>query len=366
MTETTSTWTDQLWSHYLNTTSQFRRKNTTLRQLLFDMRTTTVYLNTTTKKALNTTNKAFNSTNMDFNTTNTTKIVLTTTQSPPALPAPPEYKSPGPYLVEYPYKYDFIINEPTSCEQSKPFLVLVVPVAPHNKEDRQIIRDTWGATKSVSGKNVALFFLLGLGNVDEKELSEESKQHKDIIQSNFVDCYKNLTIKTMVMLEWLDAHCRQATYAMKIDSDIFLNLPKLVEMLQHAPKSQYLTGLVERGAYVHRHQDSKWFVPYSVFSGNVYPPYALGLAYVLSMDLPKRLVEVSPQVKALYIEDVYLGMCMSHLGLFPTYPPFSGAFHVFPLRYNRCQYSRIIATTLDPNANRRQLWADFNKPGPYC
>uniref|UniRef100_A0A8C6TIF9 Hexosyltransferase n=1 Tax=Neogobius melanostomus TaxID=47308 RepID=A0A8C6TIF9_9GOBI len=284
----------------------------------------------------------------------------------PTSSPPPEYNSPGPYLVEYPYKYSFIINEAKRCRELKPYLVLVVPVAPQNKADRQIIRDTWGAQKVVLDKKVALFFLLGLGKADKNELSEESKQYGDIIQGDFVDCYKNLTIKTMVMLEWLDTYCRNATYAMKIDSDMFLNVPKLLEMLQHTPTTNCLTGLVERAAMVHRYTSSKWFVPMEVFGGSQYPPYVLGLGYVLSLDLAKRLVEASRGVKALYIEDVYLGMCMQHLGLQPTDPPIPGAFHVFPLNYNRCQFSKIIATTLHQHTDRRQLWRAFTQPGPYC
>ncbi|XP_072321417.1 beta-1,3-galactosyltransferase 5-like [Eucyclogobius newberryi] len=337
LTENSSTWTYQLWSHYLQTTSQIKQQNTTLKQLFY---------------------------NLSMTTTKMAPTVAQTILLP--LPSPPKYISPGPYLVEYPYKYNYIINEPTGCDELKPFLVLVVPVAPQNKEDRQIIRNTWGAKKVILGKNVALFFLLGLGKMGEKEILEESKQHKDIIQSDFVDCYKNLTIKTMVMLEWLDIYCHQAFYAMKIDSDMFLNLPKLMEMLQNTPNNNYLTGLVERAAHVHRYQSSKWFVPFEVFGENIYPPYVLGLGYVLSLDLPKKLVEASREVKALYIEDVYLGMCMRHLGLSPRDPPISRAFNVFPLQYNRCQYSRIIATTLESHTDRWQLWADFTKPEPHC
>ncbi|KAJ0001767.1 hypothetical protein NQD34_001563 [Periophthalmus magnuspinnatus] len=331
MSETSNTWTGHLWSHYVNTTSQMKLSNSALKQLILSL------------------NNKRTTTNM-------------TTSTPPSS----EYKSPGPYLVEYPHKYNFIINQPTKCEELKPFLVLVVPVAPQNIEDRKIIRDTWGAREVLSNKNVTLFFLLGLGEINENELLEESKHHKDIIQSDFVDCYKNLTIKTMVMLEWLDTYCHQASYAMKIDSDMFLNVPKLIEMLEHAPKTNYLSGLVEWAASVHRHTTSKWFVPFEIFSRTTFPPYALGLGYVLSLNLPKKLLEASREVKALYIEDVYLGMCMHHLGLSPTDPLIQGAFHVFPLYYNRCQYSKIIATTLDTHTNRRQLWADFTKPGPYC
>ncbi|XP_035507874.1 beta-1,3-galactosyltransferase 2-like [Morone saxatilis] len=88
----------------------------------------------------------------------TTKVHQQKTEPPTPVP----YVSPGLYLVEYPYEYRFIINEPKKCEEQKPFLVLMVPVAPHNKVHRDIIRSTWGGESSVQGKVVKLFFLLGL------------------------------------------------------------------------------------------------------------------------------------------------------------------------------------------------------------
>ncbi|KAK2853630.1 hypothetical protein Q5P01_006291 [Channa striata] len=286
-------------------------------------------------------------------------------------PTPVPYVSPGPYLVEYPYDYHFIINEPQKCEQQKPFLVLVVPVAPNNRHHRDIIRSTWGAESLILGKVVKLFFLLGQRTGDgaeglQEKLLQESKEHQDLIQSNFVDCYKNLTIKTMVMLEWLDSYCSNALYAMKIDSDMFLNVPNLISFLVNAPRTNYMTGLVAKGGAVLRDRSSKWYLPEELYPGPEYPRYALGLGYILSLDLPKKLMEASKHVKALYIEDVYLGLCMQHLGIPPTDPPDWGYFHVFPVTYSRCAYSRLIATTTTENSDRIWIWQDFKKPGKYC
>ncbi|XP_031179547.1 beta-1,3-galactosyltransferase 2-like [Sander lucioperca] len=287
-------------------------------------------------------------------------------------PTPVPYKSLGPYLVEYPYEYHFIINEPKKCEQEKPFVVLMVPVAPSNRAHRDVIRSTWGGESLVLDKVVKLFFLMGKKSGDgaaqlQEQLLQESAEHRDIIQSDFLDCYKNLTIKTMVMLEWLDVYCSAGTlYAMKIDSDMFLNVPNLVSMLLNAPKTNYMTGLVARGAAVLRDPNSKWFVPVELFPKPQYPRYALGLGYVLSLDLPKKLIAASRNVTALYIEDVYLGLCMEHLGIPPTDPPNWGYFQVIPVGYSRCAYSRLIATTTNQNTDRVSDWKDFKKPGKYC
>ncbi|XP_036819942.1 beta-1,3-galactosyltransferase 1-like isoform X1 [Oncorhynchus mykiss] len=287
------------------------------------------------------------------------------------LATPPPYVSPGPYHVEYPSEYIFILDEAQKCREQNPFLVLMVPVAPYNRDAREAVRRTWGSERQVLGREVRLFFLLGLPSGEETEqlqekVLQESKEHQDLLQSDFIDSYKNLTIKTMVMMEWLSSRCPNASYAMKIDSDMFLNVNTLVNMLLHAPTQNYQTGLVAQWAAVLRDHNSKWYLPKEVFPEPVYPPYALGLGYVFTLDLPRKLVEASRHVKAVYIEDVYLGLCMRQLGIRPTDPPSGNLFHVFPVAYDRCTYSRLIATTTHSITHQVNAWTDLHKPGPPC
>ncbi|XP_072252323.1 beta-1,3-galactosyltransferase 1-like [Leuresthes tenuis] len=270
------------------------------------------------------------------------------------------------YFVEYPHKYDFILDEPKRCQQERPFLVLMVPVTPHNREARDIIRRTWGTQTTVLGQTVRHFFLLGLSNEGdgtkhpEPEVLQESQRHHDILQSNFLDSYKNLTIKTMVMLEWLSAQCSIATFAMKVDSDIFLNVHNLVDMLLKAPHYLYMTGLIVRDAEVLRDHDSKWFMPVTVFPESTYPPYAMGLGYVFSLDLPARILEASTHVKAVYIEDVYVGLCLRHLGIVLTDPPRDGLFVTgVPFIISNCYWTSVITTILENSEQLLKVWETY-------
>ncbi|AWP12500.1 hypothetical protein SMAX5B_018967 [Scophthalmus maximus] len=217
-------------------------------------------------------------------------------------------------FVAYPHHYRLILDEPHRCWRESPFLVLMIPVAPHNREARDAIRSTWGKETAVLGHVISHYFLLGqstegdASEVLERHLLQESRTHQDILQSDFMDSYNNLTIKTMVMFEWLSSHCPNTSYAMKVDSDMFLNVHNLVDMLAAAPRHLYMTGQVARGAFVIRYRSSKWFMPVSVFPESTYPPYALGLGYVFSMDLPRRMLQASSHVRAVSIEDVYVGL----------------------------------------------------------
>ena len=256
-----------------------------------------------------------------------------------------------PYFVAYPRKYDFIVDEPRTCQQQEPLVVVIVPVNPSDRASRDHIRRMWGRdTQSpVLGQRVSLFFLLGLptgeGAVQvEEEVLKESRDHRDMLQSDFFDAYVNLTIKTMVMMEWLESRCPMASFAMKIDTDMFLNVHNLVDMLSSAPKEGYMTGLVAHRGEVIRDEDSKWFLPHDAFPESHFPPYARGPGYIFSLDLPRKLLEASRHVDAVYLEDVYLGLCMKHLGIPLTDLPSSNVFYDWPMTRNTASFNGTVST----------------------
>lgn len=262
------------------------------------------------------------------------------------------------YHEAYPRNYQFIMNEPDICKQQEPFLVLMVPVAPQQLEARNAIRSTWGNESVVQGKNITVLFVVGLtGREDEAKQQEqlilESQQYHDLIQSNFIDTYRNLTIKTMVIMDWLAKHCPQASYAMKIDSDMFLNVENLISLLiaQDTPKVNYMTGMVMWDRPVIRDQYSKWYVPKESFPEDTYPTYLLGMGYVFSNDLPEKLVNASKDVPAFNIEDAYIGACLKRLGLSPSTAPDPSKFKAYYSgAYNHNEFSRVITTILSsPN-----------------
>ncbi|XP_035283119.1 beta-1,3-galactosyltransferase 1-like [Anguilla anguilla] len=285
-----------------------------------------------------------------------------------------QWEAPGPYHVAYPRSYIFTLDEPDACREEDPFLVLIVPVAAKNLLARGAIRRTWGNESLVLGKTIRLFFLLGLpsGKGSERlqaDVEKEREEHRDLLQSNFLDSYRNLTIKTMMMLEWVASRCRNASYAMKVDSDVFLNVQNLVKMLldPKTPRQDYITGMVTRHSVVVRNPNSKWYMPVDVYPDATYPPYPLGMGYVFSTDLPQKLVDVSRRIRPLYIEDVHVAMCLKQLGIVPTDPPSRSLFKAYmPSRFNRCHYAAVITTILDGPARLLQYWSDLQKPAPPC
>ncbi|XDV22203.1 hypothetical protein PO909_027152, partial [Leuciscus waleckii] len=275
-------------------------------------------------------------------------------QTPTALNKPTASISTKPISVHYhiahPSNYHFILDYPDKCQQN-PFLVLMVPVAPHQVEARNAIRSTWGNESTVQGKAVMTLFLVGLtrGSDSEKaqqQLEEENRQHRDLVQSNFVDSYFNLTIKTMVIMDWLATRCPQANFSMKVDSDIYLNLENLMTLLlaPNTPRQNYITGFLMWKEPVIRNNKSKYYVSEELFPEPTYPTYVLGLGYVFSNDLPKKIVEASKDVKYFNIEDAYVGACLKRLGIKPSLAPDPSQFRTFMKDSKSHNLSNVITT----------------------
>ncbi|XP_068177952.1 beta-1,3-galactosyltransferase 5-like, partial [Antennarius striatus] len=284
--------------------------------------------------------------------------------------APPEGIQ---YHEGYPTNYRFLIDHKDVCKTNNPFLVLMTPVAPKNVRARNAIRRTWGNETLVQDKVVVHLFVLGLpGGSDaeevQKSLNEENLQHQDLIQSNFVDTYRNLTIKTMVLMHWLATRCPKAAYVMKIDSDMLLSVENLLTMLQRPkiPKANYLTGCLLTNIPVVRSMNSKWYVSEEMYPQNRYPPYPLGTAYLLSNDLPAKFVEISKSVNYCTVEDAYIGMCMKKFDLTFSPPPGPSLFTKFHFKYNRCQFSKFITYNVRSPDELEKFWTDLRRPEPPC
>lgn len=176
----------------------------------------------------------------------------------------------------------------------------------------------------------------------------------------------------MVMFEWLESHCPSTKYAMKVDSDMFLNVQKLVSMLSQAPQHLYITGLVIRNATVLRDSNSKWFMPDSVFPEPIYPTYVMGMGYVFSMDLAKEILNASAHVRAVYIEDVYVGLCMRYKQITATDPPSGSSFRTTKpfcpviLCRDNCYWTNVITTILHDSQQLLEVWKVYQTQVKSC
>lgn len=199
---------------------------------------------------------------------------------------------------------------------------------------------------------VIRLFLLGktqgeLGILQQKMIEAESRRNHDIIQQDFLDTYKNLTIKTMMGMNWVAVHCPQASYIMKTDSDMFVNTEFLIQKLlrpELKPKSNYFTGNIMRDFSPNRNKNSKWYMSPELYSGKRYPTFCSGTGYVFSGDLAREIYMTSRTVHFLHLEDVFVGICLAKLGIVPSPPPSQFLFNHWRVAYSSCKYSRLITS----------------------
>lgn len=253
-----------------------------------------------------------------------------------------------------PGPFPYILNEADKCATSMPapFLVLLIATEARQVEARNAIRQTWGNESVVPALRLVRLFLLGkgggeLGALQQRALQAESRRHGDIVQQDFVDSYKNLTIKTLMGMNWVAAHCPGASYVMKTDSDVFVNTEYLITKLlrpELQPRRNYFTGNNMRGFGPNRNQNSKWYMPPDLYPGEKYPTFCSGTGYVFSGDLAGKIYKVSLRVRRLHLEDVYVGVCLARLGIEPTPPPNAFLFNHWRVSYSSCKYSHLITS----------------------
>lgn len=281
------------------------------------------------------------------------------------------------YDVISPSSYRYILNQPDLCEKRRPDVVLMIPVTLRETEARTAIRKTWGHESTTSGVTILSFFVIGQPAQNDptlqRQLERESEEYGDIIQMDFMDTYQNLTVKTMMIMNWIATYCQRARYAVKIDADSFLNVPYLVNYL-HAKggssRKDFITGSVIRDGHPNRNSHSKWFMSEDIYPDASYPTYVSGAAYVFSADLALKISLASRFVRPVPFEDVYVGLCLRVLGVKPVYSTrllrLRNLFEVRKLKYDRCAFaSRIIVNGFKPQ-ELLYIWFDFQNARFTC
>lgn len=171
---------------------------------------------------------------------------------------------------------------------------------------REAIRKSWG--RAVAAQRTV--FLVGIAPpAIQSSLEKESGVNDDILQGNVWDSYRNLTYKHVMGLAWLRSQCPSVAYVVKADSDVFIDVLRLQEMINggqlHMAGKSFACRVYKR-MYAERNTSSKWYVSPDEYRPVVYPQYCSGSAYVTQMDTVSSLVDASTKTNYFWIEDVFV------------------------------------------------------------
>ena len=211
-----------------------------------------------------------------------------------------------------PFLHHIVARPQNGCDVATYVIILVHSFHPYG-DRRNAIRKTWGSVatggawpKEELTKKVRLLFVLGTHVQREYNdvIMSELNQHNDIIQGDFVDDYKNLTLKSLLGLKYVIEACPSTPFLLKSDDDMIINIPYLLDILQSKTYVRSILGPINAGSKPRR--VGKWSVSRQQFPFSRYPVYESGAAYVITGDLIRDLFETSEYVPTLPVEDVYI------------------------------------------------------------
>ncbi|KAL8624648.1 hypothetical protein ACOMHN_045183 [Nucella lapillus] len=265
------------------------------------------------------------------------------------------------------HPYRFLLNEPRACGP-RTELVMVVITAINNTLDRQAVRDTWGSARNHTRQRVAVVFLVGssLNPALQASLREESREHHDIIQEDFLDSYRNLSLKSVALLKWVTMFCNMSKYVLKTDDDMYVNVTNLLSALRRESQSHstFVLGSVFTGAVPVQNKKSKWYTPLKQFNVSVYPRYVSGTAYSMTMSAAAKLYAATAQVPVFWLEDIYItGLCARKAGV-KVYN--HGGFSYQKRKLDGCLFRKAISGHRYSAQEKRTIFQKVHDPGLKC
>ncbi|XP_066478003.1 beta-1,3-galactosyltransferase 5 [Tiliqua scincoides] len=254
---------------------------------------------------------------------------------------------------------DFLHRPDTDCSTNSPFLVILVTSAHDQPKARMAIRETWGKERLIANKRTVTYFLLGttLNQQDQTAITNEHWKYGDIIQKDFIDNYYNLTLKTMMGIEWINKFCPQSNFVMKTDSDMFVNTFYLTELLAKKNRStRFFTGYLKQNDHPVRNIFNKWYVSKYEYPGSKYPPFCSGTGYVISTDVADQVYNISESVPFIKLEDVFIGLCLAELNI--RWEELHSQQTFFPerLSFSTCRFKKIVTCHKVKANELRTFW----------
>ncbi|CAL1539946.1 unnamed protein product [Lymnaea stagnalis] len=209
-----------------------------------------------------------------------------------------------------PHSYRYIHNVPNACVGRKVELIVGVPTRTSSFEARQAIRESWAQYANDPSNNAVVLFFLGVQSdkAGQEQIDAEALKCGDIVQEDFEDTYRNLSLKSVALVKWVSVYCPESTFTLKADDDMYVNMPRLLVRLrqQLSRGPLFLLGAIHQNTAPFRDKKNKWAVTRDEYPDKLFPNYLSGTAYAMTSTAAMRLYLESLYVSFLFLEDVYL------------------------------------------------------------
>ncbi|XP_075527619.1 beta-1,3-galactosyltransferase 1-like [Dermacentor variabilis] len=254
---------------------------------------------------------------------------------------------------------NYVTQAAQYCERAakRPSVLIGVTSTTDHFEARAAIRDTWGGT--ALKMDFVVVFLLGktLDQEVQRKVFAEHGLYGDIVQGDFLDAYRNLTYKTVMLIRWAREKCSGVNFVLKTDDDMLVSvwdLAVVVNGLEGVKRTMW--GYLHRNTTPIRNVSSKWYVSRKEYAPDTYHPYLSGSGYLISGDSIAALEELTHDECFFPFEDFYLTAIVaeraqvSRLGV----GGFSNEHKRF---YQACSTPRVVTSHGWSAAALRQEWS---------
>ena len=153
------------------------------------------------------------------------------------------------------------------------------------------VRESWA---TVELDSIEIVFLLGKSGTDKINVAikQEAKSFDDIVQGNYQDTYRNLTLKALNGMEYRKSHCNQPDYILAIDDDTYVDL---LNFKAHLARLESKTNFIECSERTVVNgkvwRQGQWAVSLETYPNAKYPTYCNGPCYLMPKSTSSQLYD---------------------------------------------------------------------------
>ncbi|RCN27041.1 hypothetical protein ANCCAN_27226, partial [Ancylostoma caninum] len=138
-----------------------------------------------------------------------------------------------------PSKY-LIVPSSTGCRKLNMTVIVVTKVDDFDARDRWRVEYKWRSPREMHG--FKLVFPVGVTDNSTvlPRLQQEAMKHGDILQGDYEDTYRNLTLKHLSVLRYVSAVCSPLKAVVKMDVDVNWNLVATASYIKSFPRNKCL------------------------------------------------------------------------------------------------------------------------------
>ncbi|CAH1787886.1 unnamed protein product [Owenia fusiformis] len=228
------------------------------------------------------------------------------------------------------FKFVHLESDVCSGVKNEKFIIFVVitDTTENAKATREVLRETWAGVKTHSDWTIRTVYLMGSTNDTHRmaSIADESKKYGDIIQASCGDAYRDMSLKVMMALKWVEKYCANAKYVFRGTHDIVFHFGRFFEKINELSKittesDNVFWGCPSTNMNIIHHGDKK-FEKWAqdspvVWESKQYPTYLGGSGFLMNLQAVRSVNRLYCRTPITWPDDTHMGAFIELLGVPP-------------------------------------------------